>query len=108
MVTVSRPDPLRSRRYVTRVSQVNRATGEVEDIFCSVPPFVERKRKMEVSSTNAARDVDSARGEGWFEEAVKRSDRGLRRAVALRATDIGGFLDAISEAGEGGIAAAQR
>jgi type IV secretory pathway ATPase VirB11/archaellum biosynthesis ATPase len=93
LVTLLRPDPLSSKRFVTRISQVNKETYEVEDIFCARPPFQVHSREMEMSSSKAARDVEAARGRGWFAEVYADCERRLRRAMELGATDVGGFLD---------------
>ena len=91
LVTLLRPSPLSSKRYVTKVSQVNEK-GVVEDIFSTSPPFERHERLMEVPSTKASRETDSARGEGWFEESFEGCLERLNRAVAERATELGDFL----------------
>jgi type IV secretory pathway ATPase VirB11/archaellum biosynthesis ATPase len=92
IATMTRPDPLSSKRYLTRISQVDAGTGKVEDIFTLPHPYTEHVQRMEPTATKAAFDSDAVRGDGWFGVVLEECRRRLGRALDLGATDLGGFL----------------
>jgi len=92
VVTMVRPDPQSSRRYVSRISYVDAHNLQVEDIFRSAPPFRRRESLIPVEGSPPVAAVDAIRGEGWFVLNFKHLKEQIEKAIAAGALDLESFL----------------